>query len=104
MSVNNHILQYLIRPVFSEKSYGLAQMQQYVFEVSLVANKIQLKQAFELAFPGRKVSAVKLLKTAERSKRFGKRTVTVSAKRKAIFSVIGEPLTIFNAEVANYAG
>jgi ribosomal protein L23 len=104
MSVNSNILQFLIRPVFTEKSFGLAQLQQYVFEVSTVANKIQLKQAFEMAFPGRKVTAVKVVKVAERTRRFGKRTVTVAARRKAIFTVQGEPLAIFNAEGVNYAG
>ena len=104
MSVNSSILQFLIRPVFTEKSFTLAQMQQYVFEVNPVANKIQLKQAFEMAFPGRKVTSVKVIKVAERTKRFGKRTITVPAGRKAVFTVQGEPLTIFNAEVNQYAG
>jgi large subunit ribosomal protein L23 len=104
MSVNSSILQYLVKPVFSEKAFTLAQMQQYVFEVSPVANKIQLKQAFEMAFPGRKVTAVKVIKVAGRTKRFGKRTVTVPPGRKAVFTVQGEPLAIFNAEVSQYAG
>jgi large subunit ribosomal protein L23 len=104
MSVDNSLLANIIKPVFSEKSFALAQLQQYVFEVKPEANKIQLKKAFELAFPGHPVSAVKVIKVASRTKRFGKRTITLSPKRKAIFTVVGDPLPMFSVGAVDYAG
>jgi ribosomal protein L23 len=104
MSVDATLLQYLVRPIFTEKSYELSQQSQYVFEVSDVANKIQLKQAFEMAFDGRKVTDVRLVKTPAKTRRFGKRTVAVPAKRKAIFSVVGDPLPMFSVEGVDNGG
>jgi large subunit ribosomal protein L23 len=85
----------LKRPIVTEKSTSLAELGQYVFEVNKDANKIQLAQAFELAFPGRKVKSVRLIKVPAHSKRYGKRIGTTSEKRKAIFSIEGEPIEFF---------
>ncbi len=85
----------LKRPVVTEKTNALASLNQYVFEVSKDANKIQLAQAFELAFPGRKVQAVRLISVPARTKRYGKRIGQTQEKRKAIFSIQGEPIELF---------
>ena len=85
----------LKRPIVTEKTTGMAELGQYVFEVTQDANKIQLAQAFELAFPGRKVTAVRLIKVPSRSKRYGKRIGQTQEKRKAIFSIQGEPIELF---------
>lgn len=85
----------LKRPVVTEKTTSLAALNQYVFEVSKEANKIQLAQAFELAFPGRKVQAVRLIRVPVRTKRYGKRIGQTQAKRKAVFSIQGEPIELF---------
>jgi large subunit ribosomal protein L23 len=85
----------LKRPIVTEKSTALAEMGQYVFEVDMSANKIQLAQAFELAFPGRSVTAVRLINIPARTKRYAKRVGKISQKRKAIFSVQGEPIELF---------
>ncbi len=85
----------LKRPIVTEKTTTLAELSQYVFEVVKGANKIQLSQAFELAFPGRKVKAVRLVKVPARSKRYGKRIGQTQEKVKAIFSVEGEPIELF---------
>jgi large subunit ribosomal protein L23 len=103
MSVNNQLLAHLVRPLFTEKAFSLSLSQQYLFEVSMDANKVQLKQAFERAFPGRRVLSVKVLKIPGKTRRFGKRTVAVPARRKAIFKVEGEPLPMFTAGIADYA-
>jgi len=87
-----HLLK---RPLITEKSVIRAQDMQYTFEVDGDANKIQLAQAFELAFPGRKVKAVRVLKIAARTKRFGKSIARINERRKAIFKVEGEPLEFF---------
>jgi len=85
----------LKRPIVTEKTTNLAELGQYVFEVDKTANKIQLAQAFELAFPGRKVQAVRVIKVPAHSKRYGKRIGQVSEKRKAVFSITGEPIELF---------
>ena len=85
----------LKRPVVTEKTTTLATLNQYVFEVSKDANKIQLAQAFELAFTGRKVQAVRLISVPARTKRYGKRIGQTQEKRKAIFSIQGEPIELF---------
>ena len=85
----------LKRPVVTEKTTTLAALNQYVFEVIKDANKIQLAQAFELAFPGRKVKAVRLITVPARTKRYGKRIGQTQEKRKAVFSIQGEPIELF---------
>jgi large subunit ribosomal protein L23 len=85
----------LKRPIVTEKTTSLAELGQYVFEVTKDANKIQLAQAFELAFPGRTVKAVRLVTVPARTKRYGKRIGQTSEKRKAIFSIEGEPIELF---------
>lgn len=95
LNVRSELLNLLIRPIVSEKAMQLAALQQYVFEVDRRACKIQLSQAFELAFPGRKVVAIKTIKVPSYTKRFGKRSGRTQEKRKAIFSIEGEPLELF---------
>jgi len=85
----------LKRPIVTEKTTSLAALNQYVFEVSKEANKIQLAKAFELAFPGRSVQAVRLIRVPVRTKRYGKRIGQTSEKRKAVFSIEGEPIELF---------
>lgn len=85
----------LKRPVVTEKTTSLAELGQYVFEVAKDANKIQLTQAFEMAFPGRKVKAVRLIRVPAHSKRYGKTIGQTQEKRKAVFSIEGEPIELF---------
>ena len=91
----SRLYELLKRPLVTEKATELATMNQYAFEVEKTANKIELTQAFELAFPGRKVKAVRLVKVPARSKRYGKHTGQIQEKRKAYFSIEGEPLELF---------
>lgn len=85
----------LKRPIVTEKTTNLSELSQYVFEVTQGSNKIQLAQAFEMAFPGRKVKAVRLITIPTRTKRYGKRIGQTPQKRKAIFSIEGEPIELF---------
>ena len=91
----SELFNLLKRPIVTEKTTSLAALNQYVFEVSKEANKIQLAQAFELAFPGRTVQAVRLIRVPARTKRYGKRIGQTQAKRKAVFSIQGEPIELF---------
>ena len=45
-----HIYDVLIRPVVTEKSVMNSEMGQYTFEVDMRANKMQVKDAVEVAF------------------------------------------------------
>ena len=84
------------RPIVTEKTTALAaKLRQYVFEVSRDANKIQLAQAFELAFPGRRVKAVRVIRAPGSLKRYGKASRRSPDRRKAIFCVEGDPLEFF---------
>jgi large subunit ribosomal protein L23 len=91
----SELYRLLKRPIVTEKTTNLAEFGQYVFEVDKDANKIQLAQAFELAFPGRKVNAVRLVTIPARTKRYGRRIGQTPEKRKAIFSIEGEPIELF---------
>lgn len=87
----------LKRPVVTEKATSLmADHNQYVFLVDKSANKIELTKAFELVFPGRKVKAVRLINVPSHKRRVGKSVGRTQEKRKAIFSVEGEPLELLN--------
>ena len=46
------------KPLITEKSVGATTLGQYTFEVVKNATKIEIAQAVELAFPGRKVKKV----------------------------------------------
>lgn len=85
----------LKRPIVTEKTTQLGSLNQYVFEVEKNANKVQLAQAFELAFPGRKVTAVRLIKVPAHSKRYGRSIGQTQEKKKAVFSIQGEPIELF---------
>jgi large subunit ribosomal protein L23 len=91
----SELFNLLKRPIVTEKTTNLATLNQYVFEVNKDANKIQLAQAFELAFPGRKVQAVRMVTVPAHTKRYGKRIGQTQEKRKAIFSIEGEPIELF---------
>jgi len=92
---HSELFNLLKRPIVTEKTTNLATLNQYVFEVTKDANKIQLAQAFEMAFPGRKVRAVRLITVPSHTKRYGKRIGHTQEKRKAVFSIEGEPIELF---------
>jgi large subunit ribosomal protein L23 len=81
----------LIRPVISEKSYGLMDEGAYVFVVDPRASKVEIRQAVEEAFSVR-VSSVNTLNRKGKRKRnrraatFGKRSDT----KRAIVRLVGD--------------
>ncbi|MQA60377.1 MAG: 50S ribosomal protein L23 [Actinophytocola sp.] len=83
----------LIRPVISEKSYGLLEENKYTFEVRPNANKTQIKIAVEKIFDVKVISVNTLNRQGKRKRTrfgYGKRKdvkraiVTLSADSKAI--------------------
>jgi large subunit ribosomal protein L23 len=89
----------LIKPVISEKSYGLLDDNKYTFVVSPDANKTQIKIAVEQVF-GVRVTSVNTMNRQGKRKRtrsgFGKRA---DAKRAIVTLAEGDTIDIFGGPV-----
>jgi len=89
----------IIRPVVSEKSYGLLDVGAYTFIVHPDANKIEIRQAVEAIFNVR-VSKVNTLNRTGKRKRnrrsftFGKRSDT---KRAIVTLAGGDRIDLFES-------
>ena len=90
----------LLRPVISEKSYGLIDENKYTFLVRPDANKTQIKIAVEQVFDV-KVTAVNTINRQGKRKRtkagYGKRNDT---KRAVVSLAPGDRIEIFGGPVA----
>jgi large subunit ribosomal protein L23 len=90
----------LLRPVVSEKSYGLLDEGKYTFVVAPDANKTQIKQAVEEVFRV-KVTGVNTLNRQGKRRRtrfgWGKRTDT---KRAIVTLAEGDRIDIFGGPVS----
>lgn len=96
MSSNNSDLYTIIkRPLITEKSTALQEHNQYVFEVNTKANKIEIRKAIELIFPGRKVKSVRTMNYDGVTRKFGKKMGRTKAYKKAVVSLEGEPIELF---------
>ena len=89
----------LVRPVVSEKSYGLLDEGKYTFVVAPDANKTQIKQAVEEVFRV-KVTGVNTLNRQGKRRRtrfgWGKR---VDTKRAIVTLAEGDRIDIFGGPV-----
>ncbi len=81
-----HLYEVLRRPLITEKSTVLQAQNKYAFEVAGEATKHQIKQAVEKAFKV-KVDAVNVMTMPRKTRRMGKRVVSLPSWRKAIVSV-----------------
>jgi large subunit ribosomal protein L23 len=81
-----HPYAVLLRPLVTEKSTILAGQNQYVFEVARAANKMQIKQAVELAFSVH-VKAVNVMNVRGGVRRFGHGPAAAPAWKKAIVTL-----------------
>lgn len=85
----------ILRPIVSEKSYGLIDKGQYTFEVAPKANKIEIKHAIERVFDV-KVESVNTLnrqgKRVRTRRGFGKRKNT----KRAIVTLKSGTIDIFS--------
>jgi len=90
----------LLRPVVSEKSYGLLDEGKYTFVVAPSANKTQIKQAVEEVFRV-KVTGVNTLNRQGKRRRtrfgWGKRADT---KRAIVTLAEGDRIDIFGGPVS----
>jgi large subunit ribosomal protein L23 len=90
----------LLRPVVSEKSYGLLDEGKYTFVVAPSANKTQIKQAVEEVFRV-KVTGVNTLNRQGKRRRtrfgWGKR---VDTKRAIVTLADGDRIDIFGGPVS----
>jgi large subunit ribosomal protein L23 len=90
----------LLKPVISEKSYGLLDENKYTFLVRPDANKTQIKIAVEQVF-GVKVTSVNTLNREGKRKRtrygYGKRKNT---KRAIVSVAAGDRIDIFGGPVS----
>jgi large subunit ribosomal protein L23 len=90
----------LLRPVVSEKSYGLLDEGKYTFVVAPQANKTQIKQAVEEVFRV-KVTGVNTLNRQGKRRRtrfgYGKR---VDTKRAIVTLAEGDRIDIFGGPVS----
>jgi large subunit ribosomal protein L23 len=90
----------LLRPVVSEKSYGLLDEGKYTFVVAPSANKTQIKQAVEDVFRV-KVTGVNTLNRQGKRRRtrfgWGKR---VDTKRAIVTLAEGDRIDIFGGPVS----
>jgi len=92
MSNKERLYDILKRPIITEKSMIATSMGQYTFEVKEDATKIEIAQAVELAFPGRKVKKVRTVYMPSHSKRMGYKYGRTDASRKAIVTIEGDPI------------
>jgi len=88
----------IVRPIVSEKSYGLLESGSYTFEVRPDANKTQIKIAIEKIFDGVKVVSVNTINRKGKRKRtragYGQRKAT----KRAIVTLSGDskPIDVFS--------
>ena len=88
----------IIRPVVSEKSYGLIDEGKYTFQVDPSANKTEIKYAIEQIF-GVKVASINTLNRPGKRKRtrfgWGQRKATkraIVSLREGSIDIFGGPL------------
>ena len=82
----------LKRPIITEKSMTATTNNQYTFEVVDDATKVEIKQAVELAFPGRKVKKVQTVYMPSHEKRLGYKFGRTDSSKKAIVTIEGDPI------------
>ena len=80
------------RPIITEKSMMATAQGQYTFEVNMNATKVEIAQAVELAFPGRKVKKVRTVYMPSHEKRMGLKFGRTDSSKKAIVTIAGDPI------------
>ena len=80
------------RPIITEKSMEATTLQQYTFEVLKDATKVEIAQAVELAFPGRKVKKVRTVYMPSHTKRVGYTMGRTQSGKKAGVTIEGDPI------------
>ena len=94
--VNKDPRDVLLRPVVSEKSYGLLDEQKYTFEVAPDANKTEIKLAIEKIFAV-KVASVNTINRVGKARRTRFGTGKRKDTKRAIVSLKSGTIDIFTA-------
>ena len=92
MSSKERLYEIIKKPIITEKSMMATTLGQYTFEVLEDATKVEIAQAVELAFPGRKVKKVRTVYMPSHSKRMGYKFGRTDSGRKAIVTIEGDPI------------
>ena len=85
------------KPLITEKSRMAMSLGQYTFEVRKDATKVEIAQAVELAFPGRKVKSVNTVYMPSHTKRMGYKFGRTDSSKKAIVTIEGDPIEMLTA-------
>ena len=80
------------RAIITEKSMMATSLGQFTFEVNMNATKVEIAQAVELAFPGRKVKKVRTVYMPSHEKRMGYKFGRTDSSKKAIVTIEGDPI------------
>ena len=87
----------IIRPIISEKSTAAMEINKYVFEVPMKANKVMIKQAVKTIFKVQPVS-VNVLVVRGRRRRVRLRVGRTAAWKKAIVTLkAGDKINVFES-------
>lgn len=79
-------------PLITEKSMMATTLGKYTFEVDKNATKVEIAQAVELAFPGRKVKKVRTIYMPSHAKRMGYKSGQTASSKKAVVTIEGDPI------------
>jgi large subunit ribosomal protein L23 len=92
-----HWREIIRRPLMTEKSSRkVAELQQYTFVVDSRANKLQIKEAIELAWPDVTVGKVRVANMpAKRARRWRRMTVRKPGWKKAIVTLSNGSIELF---------
>lgn len=89
---NEKLYDVIKKPLITEKSMAGTALGQYTFEVVKDATKVEIAQAIELAFPGRKVKKVRTVYMPSHAKRMGYKFGQTQSSKKAIVTIEGDPI------------
>src|SRR4051812_39896413 len=90
-----HPYQVIVRPLITEKGTFLAEQSKYAFQVQKGANKVQIKEAVELAFNVH-VLKVNTMVMPGKTRRVGRSVGKTSEWKKAIVTLeVGERIEFF---------
>jgi large subunit ribosomal protein L23 len=92
-----HWREIIRRPLMTEKSSRQAsELRQYTFVVDSRANKLQIKEAIELAWPDVTVGKVRVANMpAKRARRWRRMTIRKPGWKKAIVTLSGGSIELF---------
>jgi len=92
-----HLYDVIVRPIVTEESQIMAERGQYVFEVTLDANKRQIKEAVEAIFDKKVLKINTMIMPAKRGMRGRNEYWRSKQWKKAIVTLVaGETIDLFN--------